>query len=74
LVERVLDFITIGDLIWLEILVPIVWLGIDSFQGNVIPEDGFLFPLLRRFDGFKLLIVLLIIVFLIITFWIFELV
>ena len=73
MVEWVLNLITIGVLIWLEILVPIVWLGIDSFQGNVIPEDGFLFPLLRRFDGFKLFIVLLIIVVLQITFWVFEL-
>ena len=57
-------------------LLSIVWLGIESFQGYVVPEYGILFPSFWRLDGLKLFIVLLIIikaVVLQITFWIFEL-
>lgn len=76
MIEWVLDFITIVVLIWLEKLLSIVWLWTDSFQGYIVPKYGFLFPLLRRLNGLKLFVVLLIIikaVFLEITFWILEL-
>jgi hypothetical protein len=44
MVEWVLNLITIVVLIWLEMLLSIVWLGIESFQGYVVPEYGILFP------------------------------